>query len=58
MEPRAHIGHLVGYDSINIYRIWIPSQRKVIRIQDITIDNSRLYSPIDLDIREILEIVD
>jgi len=26
----ASIGHLVGYDSTNIYRIWIPSLRKVI----------------------------
>ena len=30
MEPRAHIGYLVGYDSTNIYRIWIPSRERVI----------------------------
>jgi hypothetical protein len=24
LEPRAHIGYLVGYDSTNIFRIWIP----------------------------------
>ena len=30
LAPRALIGHLVGYDSTNIYRIWIPSLRKVI----------------------------
>ena len=30
LAPRALIGHLVGYDSTNIYRIWIPSLHKVI----------------------------
>ena len=23
LDPRAHIGYFVGYDSTNIYRIWI-----------------------------------
>lgn len=31
LEPQAHIGYLVGYDPTNIFRIWIPSRRKVIR---------------------------
>jgi hypothetical protein len=26
LDPRAHIGYLVGYDSTNIFRIWIPHQ--------------------------------
>ena len=30
LAPRASIGHLVGYDLTNIYRVWIPSLRKVI----------------------------
>jgi len=30
LAPCALIRHLVGYDSINIYQIWIPSLRKVI----------------------------
>jgi hypothetical protein len=25
LEPRAFISYLVGYDSTNIYKIWIPS---------------------------------
>ena len=24
LDPRAYIGYLVGYDSTNIFRIWIP----------------------------------
>jgi hypothetical protein len=31
LDPRACIGDLVGYDSSNIYRIWIPIREKVIR---------------------------
>src|ERR1700677_513827 len=30
LAPCALIGHLVGYNSTNIYCIWIPSLRKVI----------------------------
>jgi hypothetical protein len=58
LEPRAHIGYLVGYDSTNIYRIWIPSRKKVIQTQDVTMDDNCLYSPTDLDIRELLETTD
>jgi len=25
LEPRAHIGYLIRYDSTNIFQIWIPS---------------------------------
>jgi hypothetical protein len=34
-EPRAHIRYLVGYDSSNIYRVWIPSLDRVIRTRDV-----------------------
>jgi hypothetical protein len=34
-EPRAHIGYLVGYDSFNIFRVWIPSLDRVIRTRDV-----------------------
>ncbi len=26
LKPRAHIRYLVGYDSSNIFRIWVPSK--------------------------------
>jgi hypothetical protein len=41
LEPRAHIGYLVGYDSTNIFRIWIPSKGKIIRTRDVTFDESQ-----------------
>ena len=30
LAPRAYIGYLVGYNLLNIYRIWILSRNKVI----------------------------
>ena len=32
LEPWAHIGYLVGYNSTNIYHIWIPSTSIVIAV--------------------------
>jgi len=59
LAPCALIGHLVGYDLTNIYRIWIPSLRKVIRTRDVTFDETSFYDPkgqdIDYLLREALE---
>jgi hypothetical protein len=30
MDPRAHIGYLVGWDSTNVFRIWVPLQNKIL----------------------------
>ena len=54
LEPRAHIGYLVGYDSSNIYRVWIPSQDRVVRIRDVTFNEKLFYSPQELDLGHIL----
>jgi hypothetical protein len=45
LEPRAYIGYLVGYESSNIYRIWIPSKKKVITTRDVTFNESLFYNP-------------
>ena len=64
LEPRAHIGFLVGYDSTNIYRIWIPSQQKVIRTKDVTFDESKFYDPSEFDaahrynVSELVEVIE
>ena len=50
LSPRAFIGHLVGYEGTNIYRIWIPSQRKVIRTRDVVFDeDDYTYNPSEID---------
>jgi hypothetical protein len=66
MEPRAHIGYLVGYESTNIFRVWIPSQRKVVSTRDVTFDETRFYDPRERDlayllredVEDIIEVVD
>lgn len=53
LSPRALIGYLVGIDSRNIFRIWLPgaSSRghlgKVIRTRDVTFDESLFYGSAD-----------
>ncbi len=63
LAERAHIGFLVGYDSTNIFRVWLPSKDYVIATRDVTFDESLRYDPrgqlLDDYIREhIEEIVD
>jgi hypothetical protein len=59
LAPCALIGHLVGYNLTNIYRIWILSLRKVIRTRDVIFDETLFYNPkgqnIDYLLREALE---
>jgi hypothetical protein len=45
LEPRTSIGYLVGWDSNNIFRIWIPTLQKVIRTRDVTFDENLRYDP-------------
>jgi hypothetical protein len=45
MEPRSYIGYLVGYDSSNIFRIWVPHRRTVIRARDVRFDETKRYDP-------------
>ncbi len=60
------MGYLVGYDSTNIYRIWVPSRGKVIRTRDVTFQKKLFYDPRELDsghimtteLDQIVEIID
>jgi hypothetical protein len=54
LDPRAYISYLVGYDLTNIFRIWIPSFKKVIRTRDVTFNNDTFYYPSDLDVGLVL----
>jgi hypothetical protein len=44
MESRALIGHLVGYYSTNIFRIWLPESHTVIRTRDIVFCSNTIYN--------------
>src|SRR6266536_6395129 len=47
LEPRVHIGYLVGYELTNIFRIWIPHLLRVISARDVTFDKTKKYQPDD-----------
>ena len=49
INPRAQIGYLYDYDSTNIFRIWLPTQAKVIRIRNVKFDDIKLYYSSDLE---------
>lgn len=53
--PRAHIGFLVGYDGTNIYFIWIPSQRKIIRTRDVIFNEGEFYKQDEIDLAQIIK---
>jgi hypothetical protein len=44
LKLRALIGHLVGYDSTNIFRIWLPIKDEVIRTQDVVFEPTKFYN--------------
>ena len=45
VEPRAHIGYLVGYKATNIYFIWVPVLDRVIVTRNVTFDEQVFYKP-------------
>jgi len=44
LDPKAWIGYLVGYQSTNIYRIWIPSMGKVISTRDVVFNEEAIFN--------------
>jgi hypothetical protein len=52
IAAKAHIGYLIGYESTNIWRVWVPSLNRVIAVRDVSFDTSQRYSPRD----ELVEI--
>ena len=64
LDPRAFVGFLVGYDSTNIYRVLVPSLRKILRVRDVTFNEDEFYDHLDPDIgaledtRELVELIE
>ena len=44
LGAKAHIGFLVGYESTNIYRVWIPHKRKVVSVRDVIFDEDEVWN--------------
>ena len=58
IDPKAFIGYLVGYDSTNIYQVWIPSKHKVISTRDVTFDKSERYNPSATELDLLDEVIE
>ena len=43
LASRTLVGYLVGYDSTNIFRIWIPSKERVVRMRDVVFVKDKLF---------------
>jgi hypothetical protein len=55
-EPRANIGYLVGYESTNIFRLWIPILNKVVATRDVRFDETKFFrDSFDLDKDKVRE---
>ena len=52
IEPVSGVGFLCGYQSSNVYRIWIPSEKTIKVFRDVDFDEDQFYSPDDPDILE------
>jgi hypothetical protein len=46
---------LVGYDSTNIFRVWILTLWRVIRTRDVTFNDGLYYNPFNIDAGELLQ---
>jgi hypothetical protein len=54
LKSKAFIDYLVKYDFINIFRIWISSRMKIVRIKDVLFDKTLFYDFAKLDSRHLL----
>jgi hypothetical protein len=46
---QAYIGWHCGYESTNIYRVWVPLQYCIISIRDVTFDSAQRYRPDEVE---------
>lgn len=44
LESRALIGYLVGYDSTNVFRIWVPSKNTIVRTRDVQFNENFFFT--------------
>ena len=51
---RAHVEYLVEYNLINIFQVYILSEKKVIKIRDIKFNKQLFYNDLQLDLANML----
>ncbi len=54
LDPISHNGYLVGYDSTNIFCVWLPCKGAVISSRDITFDETKAYNSRDAQVTPLL----
>ncbi len=54
MKSQAMIDHLIDYDFINVYRIWVYSKMRIIRTGDVLFDRYSFYDSCVLDLDHLL----
>ncbi len=54
LKSKAFIDYLVKYDFINIFRIWISSRMRIVRIRDVLFDKTLFYDFAKLDSKHLL----
>ena len=58
LADRAHVGYHLGYaDSTNIFYVWVPKLRKVLRTRDVYFKDNEVYNPQDIDNMTLGEVV-
>lgn len=66
LSERAWVGYLIGYEAQNIWRIWHPTSKQVVRVRDVVFLEDRLYRdeidneelPIEIDQLDTKNILD
>ncbi len=48
LDAEAHIGFLVGYESTNIYRIWVPNKKRVVSVRDVIFNEDEVWDGMPL----------
>lgn len=43
LRSRALIGWLTGYDAATIYRVWLPTKDRVVRVRDVLFDTEKYF---------------
>ena len=56
LKPYIYISFLIGYDSHNIYHIWLPSSKHIIHTKDIIFIKDKFYKSDKLDLRFVEDI--
>ena len=48
VDAKAHIGFLVGYESTNINRLWVPYKKRVVSIRDVIFNEDEVLDGVPL----------